>query len=157
MGMSEDLKARKKLYGSWRWKKARAAFLKQHPDCVDCGAPAKIVDHTAGHSEHWERLFWHQELWQPVCKSCHSKRTIHRDEGGVGFGLGHRGRLGTPKAAGGGVKERNNDLHHGQPISLSRRAIGDNPMATALAKMRQKRLQDTLSKLEESNDDHEEI
>jgi len=157
MGMSEDLLKRKKLYGSWRWKKARSAFLKQHPDCVDCGAPAKIVDHTAGHSDHWEVLFWYQELWQPVCKPCHSKRTIHRDEGGFGFGRGHRGRLGGAKGSGGQSEQLAKGLHHGDSISLSRKGVRDKPMDVALAKMRKKRLQGTLSQLEESTDDHEEI
>ena len=62
-----------------RWRKARALFLRQHPLCVSCQAegkivPATVVDHIIPHRGD-QALFWDKGNWQPLCKSCHDKKT----------------------------------------------------------------------------------
>ena len=62
-----------------RWRKARAAFLRRNPLCVECMrkgvlTPATVVDHIIPHRGDKE-LFWNEENWQPLCKSCHDRKT----------------------------------------------------------------------------------
>lgn len=73
--------ANARLY-TYRWQKAREAFLRQHPLC-QCEAcdegrkrvrPATVVDHRVPHRGD-ERLFWHQENWQAMAKACHDAKT----------------------------------------------------------------------------------
>lgn len=66
-----------------RWQKARESFLKTHPLCVRCQAaghliPATVVDHIIPHRGD-QRLFWDKSNWQPLCKSCHDKKTMTED------------------------------------------------------------------------------
>lgn len=73
------------LYGR-RWKRAARRFLMEHPLCVNC-SPANIVlatqvDHIIPHRGDPE-LFWDEANWQPLCASCHSKKTV-REDGGLG-------------------------------------------------------------------------
>lgn len=56
------------------WRKARALFLKLHPVCVICGQPATDVDHIVPHKGD-KKIFWDVNNWQPLCHSCHSKKT----------------------------------------------------------------------------------
>ncbi len=62
-----------------RWRKARKAFLTRHPLCAECLkngtlTPATVVDHIVPHrGDH--ALFWDEQNWQPLCKSCHDKKT----------------------------------------------------------------------------------
>ena len=74
-----------KLY-NYQWTKTRARFLKERPLCVSCKAEGKIcaateVDHIIPHKGN-EKLFWDADNWQPLCISCHSKKTMQ--EGGFG-------------------------------------------------------------------------
>ncbi len=62
-----------------RWRKERTLFLKQHPLCVECMrnsklTPATVVDHIIPHRGD-KTLFWDKENWQPLCKSCHDRKT----------------------------------------------------------------------------------
>jgi 5-methylcytosine-specific restriction enzyme A len=62
-----------------RWRKARKAFLQEHPLCVECLkagklTPATVVDHIIPHRGNQE-LFWNADNWQPLCKECHGKKT----------------------------------------------------------------------------------
>lgn len=61
-----------------KWRRIRAAFLKAHPNCDACGAPASHVDHRTplrdGGSNKWDNL-------QPLCASCHSRKTAAQDGG----------------------------------------------------------------------------
>jgi 5-methylcytosine-specific restriction endonuclease McrA len=71
-----------KLYGR-RWKEARKHYLIAHPLCVSCEAKnilteATVVDHIVPHKGN-KRLFWDQSNWQPLCKSCHDKKTFSQD------------------------------------------------------------------------------
>lgn len=62
------------LYNTYKWKTARAAYLKEHPICCRCGADASVVDHIIAHRGD-EELFWNIDNWQPLCGYCHNKKT----------------------------------------------------------------------------------
>ena len=69
-------------YGSL-WRRAREAFLSTHPLCATCESagyvmPATEVDHIIPHRGDW-KLFWNASNWQPLCKSCHSRKTARED------------------------------------------------------------------------------
>jgi 5-methylcytosine-specific restriction protein A len=56
------------------WSKASKSYLLTHDECADCGMDAKVVDHIIPHrGDH--TLFWDVSNWQPLCKSCHSRKT----------------------------------------------------------------------------------
>ena len=62
-----------------QWRKARTAFLKRHPLCVECLrngklSPATVVDHIIPHRGD-QKLFWDEGNWQPLCKACHDRKT----------------------------------------------------------------------------------
>ena len=61
------------------WRRARKAFLQMHPLCVQCLKegfiiPAMVVDHIIPHRGD-QKLFWDEQNWQPLCKSCHDQKT----------------------------------------------------------------------------------
>ena len=62
-----------------KWRRARKLFLQRHPLCANCLSqgvltPATVVDHIVPHrGDH--RLFWDEQNWQPLCKSCHDRKT----------------------------------------------------------------------------------
>jgi len=64
-------------YGS-RWQRARAAYLRRHPLCVEClqedrVVAATIVDHIIPHrGDH--RLFWDEGNWQALCAPHHDSK-----------------------------------------------------------------------------------
>lgn len=71
-----------RLYG-WRWRRARAIYLRANPLCVRCMpriTGATDVDHVVPHNGN-ERLFWDEANWQPLCHSCHSTKTATEDGG----------------------------------------------------------------------------
>ena len=70
--------ARSRGYDS-KWDVERAAFLKAHPTCQLCPAPATVVDHKTPHKGDM-RLFWDRTNWQGLCAHCHSstKQSIER-------------------------------------------------------------------------------
>ena len=74
-------------YG-WAWKKARDAYLREHPLCVYCQAmtppkltAANVVDHSVPHRGDVE-IFWDQSRWQSLCKPHHDSDAQIRDKGG---------------------------------------------------------------------------
>ena len=59
------------------WRKARNAYLYDHPLCVMCLAmttprtvPANVVDHIVPHKGD-QALFWDTANWQALCKPHH--------------------------------------------------------------------------------------
>lgn len=70
--------ARERGYGS-DWRRRRAEVLRACPYCMQCGALATVVDHIiplrAGGSSDASNL-------QPLCQTCHNKKTTTRDGGG---------------------------------------------------------------------------
>ncbi|GEO27037.1 hypothetical protein AAC03nite_28220 [Alicyclobacillus acidoterrestris] len=68
-----------------RWRKARLAYLKKHPLCVECEregrlTPATVVDHIVPHKGD-KALFWDSANWQPMCKPHHDAKTAREDMG----------------------------------------------------------------------------
>ena len=66
-----------------RWQKARKSYLEAHPLCVQCAKQGKyvratVVDHIIPHRGD-QKLFWDQNNWQSLCKSCHDKKTLTED------------------------------------------------------------------------------
>jgi 5-methylcytosine-specific restriction protein A len=68
------------LLKSREWRKERAAFLYCFPRCLACGRPASVVDHLIPHRG-VEAAFWDRTRWQPLCASCHSRKTAMLDGG----------------------------------------------------------------------------
>ena len=65
----------------WKWTKYRAWFLAQAANalCVYCQregriTPAVVVDHITPHRGNYQ-LFWETTNHQPLCKTCHDKKT----------------------------------------------------------------------------------
>jgi 5-methylcytosine-specific restriction enzyme A len=65
-----------------QWRKARAGYLAQHPICLRCGDIATVVDHIKPHKGDMT-LFWDVGNWQPLCKTCHDRKTV-KEDGGFG-------------------------------------------------------------------------
>ena len=68
----------KRGYGR-AWRKARKAYLNEHPLCVYCSAKglvvaATVVDHVIKHRGD-QGLFWDRLNWQSLCKDCHDEKT----------------------------------------------------------------------------------
>ena len=63
------------LYRTARWRKERAEFLSRYPYCAICNQLATVVDHIKPHKGN-EEIFWNQDNWQPLCASCHTKKTF---------------------------------------------------------------------------------
>lgn len=64
---------------SYKWQKARLAYLSANPDCVLCAAygrttQANVVDHKVDHKGN-ANLFWDQDNWRPLCDHCHNAKT----------------------------------------------------------------------------------
>lgn len=69
-------------YGS-RWQKARATYLKHNPLCASCEARgvlvvATVVDHIEPHKGD-QAKFWNHDNWQPLCATCHNRKTASED------------------------------------------------------------------------------
>ena len=71
--------ARARGYGT-KWEKERDAYLAINTQCVTCGKRATTVDHKTPHRGN-QRLFWSRSNWQPMCASCHSRKTARQDGG----------------------------------------------------------------------------
>ena len=78
-----DTKTTKEKGYNRRWQRARKTFLSAHPLCVRCKEKGKVVpatgvDHIIPHRGD-QKLFWDQNNWQPLCKSCHDSKTMTED------------------------------------------------------------------------------
>ncbi|MDR9857860.1 HNH endonuclease [Paenibacillus sp. VCA1] len=72
-----------------KWRKARAEYLRNHPLCKHCQDNNKLteatrVDHIIPHKGN-RQLFWDRNNWQPLCESCHNRKTA-KEDGGFGNG-----------------------------------------------------------------------
>ena len=77
--------AARRGYGR-RWQSASKAFLLNNPVCVECQRRgrttlATVVDHIHPHRGD-QNLFWDRNNWQPLCKSCHDRKSARES----GFG-----------------------------------------------------------------------
>ena len=64
------------LYNTARWRRARAAYLRDNPSCTLCAQAgrttlATVVDHVDPHRGDLE-IFWDSTRWQALCQTCHS-------------------------------------------------------------------------------------
>lgn len=71
-------------YGS-RWQKASKGYLDSHPLCAECErhgrtTAATVVDHVIPHKGD-QSLFWDSDNWQPLCGTCHNRKTATTDGG----------------------------------------------------------------------------
>ena len=70
-----------------KWREARLGYLARHPLCVHCLAKGLVeaateVDHIEPHRGDMVK-FWNAEMWEALCKPCHSKKTV-KEDGGFG-------------------------------------------------------------------------
>jgi hypothetical protein len=79
MSINYDVRARQKLYRSYRWQKVSRAYLAQHPTCAYCGGHSDVVDHIH-HGEGWQRRFFDPTNWAPACRSCNSRKAWQGQE-----------------------------------------------------------------------------
>lgn len=81
------------------WRKLRLMVLRAEPLCRACAAEGRVTE--AEHVDHIVPLSRggtnHRENLQPLCQSCHSRKTATQD-GGFGAKRG-RGRLNLKTAA----------------------------------------------------------
>lgn len=68
-----------------KWRAARNRYLAQHPLCKECFGAGRLnaataVDHIVPHKGD-KKLFWDKSNWQPLCASCHSRKTATEDGG----------------------------------------------------------------------------
>jgi 5-methylcytosine-specific restriction enzyme A len=71
-------------YGSYRWKRARGAYLVEHPLCTVCKRngrlrPAVILDHIKPTAE--GGAFWDSSNWQGLCDPCHRTKSARETFG----------------------------------------------------------------------------
>lgn len=67
------------LYNSAAWKARSKEFLKKYPYCFICGKPSRIADHIIPHHGAIT-LFWDENNLQPMCWSCHSRKTFREND-----------------------------------------------------------------------------
>lgn len=73
-------------YRSARWRGLRLIVLAREPLCRACGAAAATdVDHVAPVASAEDPAFWREANLQPLCHSCHARKTATAD-GGFGRG-----------------------------------------------------------------------
>jgi len=62
-----------KRYWTYKWKKARAAFIRHNPTCKICNEFAEVVDHILPVRHGGE--FWDIQNWQALCRRCHDSKS----------------------------------------------------------------------------------
>jgi 5-methylcytosine-specific restriction protein A len=67
------------------WARAAKVFLREHPLCLHCQKLGRLIPaNQVDHIKPWRgdrELFWARENWQPLCQSCHSRKTNNEDRG----------------------------------------------------------------------------
>jgi 5-methylcytosine-specific restriction endonuclease McrA len=92
MGKPEN---RDSLYGR-RWRKVRAAHLRNNPLCAYCARQglttlATVVDHIKPHRGD-PALFWDETNWQSLCQPCHDSIKQAEEKSGVLRGVDTEGQ-----------------------------------------------------------------
>lgn len=80
---------------TWAWKKARDAYLREHPLCAYCEERGKyelatLVDHRIPHRGD-QKLFWDQKNWASSCRPCHDRDKQRLEKSGVVLGCDANG------------------------------------------------------------------
>lgn len=70
-----------------KWQRARAAYLKHHPLCVEHEkrgelVKANVVDHIVPHKGDM-KLFWDSGNWQALCERCHNSYKQRLEKSGT--------------------------------------------------------------------------
>lgn len=91
----ERATAAERGYGH-QWRKAREAYLADHPLCVRCEELgitrlATIVDHIKPHRGE-QALFWDAANWQALCERCHNSHKRRLERSGRVVGCDAEGR-----------------------------------------------------------------
>ena len=77
--------AARRGYGP-RWRRARAAFLAQHPLCAACRARGAWCRRRSSTMScrivATRQLFWDEGNWAPACKPCHDAKTAREGRWG---------------------------------------------------------------------------
>lgn len=81
---TSDMTSAQRGYGH-KWRKAREAYLREHPLCVMCQADghvtaATVVDHIVPHRGD-QALFWRRSNWQSLCAMHHSRDKQREEQG----------------------------------------------------------------------------
>lgn len=73
----------RKEYRSWKWRKFAQDFLKLHPTCEICGAPATCVDHKDMTADMMVDAYggfdYDPAHYQALCRSCNARKGMHED------------------------------------------------------------------------------
>lgn len=83
-GRFKDIKFNKdskRFYASKQWQALRKRILMVNPYCAKCNALATEVDHIEPICDGGSKLS--RKNLQPLCKSCHSKKTIRETKAKV--------------------------------------------------------------------------
>ena len=74
----------RKEYGSYRWKKFAADYLKANPVCAICGAPAKVCDHKDMPADVMTEVYggfdYNLDHYQPLCYACNARKGRNEDK-----------------------------------------------------------------------------
>lgn len=67
------------------WRKRAKLYLQENPLCAECEqqgilTAATVVDHKVPHKGDMS-LFWDEDNWQSLCKTCHDRKTATEDGG----------------------------------------------------------------------------
>ncbi len=65
-------------YNDPEWKRIRAAYIKAHPLCAECGEKGKHVDHISSRAKGGTN---EESNLQTLCHRCHSRKTGQMDGG----------------------------------------------------------------------------
>lgn len=63
-----------------KWRAYRQDYLRVNKQCRTCGDKATVVDHIIPHKGN-KGLFWTRFNHQPLCKTCHDRKTATQDGG----------------------------------------------------------------------------
>ena len=73
----------RKAYGSWKWRKFASDFLRLHPACEICGAPAKVCDHKDMTADMMVDAYggfdYDPSHYQALCYSCNARKGMRED------------------------------------------------------------------------------
>ena len=68
----------RKAYGSWKWRKFASDFLRLHPVCEICGAPARVCDHKDMTADMMVDAYggfdYEPSHYQALCYSCNARK-----------------------------------------------------------------------------------
>lgn len=125
--------ATKRIVARWTrtaaWKALELDVLEDQPFCVYCDAagtvqPATLIDHIQPHRGD-EILFWSRHNLQPLCDSCHGRKSQHERFSDKPYRLPGVRADGTPMASkiaspypGG---DRGGDVAYGGQIDFNRK------------------------------------